>query len=92
MPATILQIFQFKPIVPQQQTEFPGPWLRAGQISKKGPGTGANFFFLTHGRCSRRLWLGLYVPGVVRDDVQLTDNHYFIGGKFFGTKFLVKSD
>jgi hypothetical protein len=70
MAAAILQIFQFQPIVPQQQPEFPSPGLWAGQIGKKGSGAGAGFLFLTHGRCFLRLSLGLYVPGGVGDDVQ----------------------
>jgi len=73
MAAASLKNFQLYQIISQKQQEFPSPGLRAGQIGKKGPGAGAGFLFLTHGRCFLRLSLGLYVPGGVRDDVQLTE-------------------
>lgn len=84
MAAAILQIFQFQPIVPQQQPEFPSPGLRAGQIGKKGPGAGAGFLFLTHGRCSCRLTLGVNVPGGVYNDVQFHAIVQLFLGSFFG--------
>jgi hypothetical protein len=71
MAAAVLQIFQLQPIVPQQELEFCGPGLRAGQIGEKGSGAGTGgAFIFTHGCCTCRLPLGVDIPGGVRDDVQ----------------------
>ena len=70
MAAAILKISQLEPIVAQQQPEFPGPGLPAGQVGKKGPGAGARSLFFTHEGCSGRLTLSVNVPGGVDDNVQ----------------------
>jgi hypothetical protein len=83
MAAAILQIFQFQPIVPQQQPEFPSPGLWAGQIGKKGSGAGTGAFIFTHGCCSGHLPLGVDIPGGVRDNVQFhAIIQFFLGGVF----------
>jgi len=43
MAATVLKILQLEPIVTQQQPDFFGPRLRAGQVGEKGPRAGAYF-------------------------------------------------
>jgi hypothetical protein len=51
MAATIMKTFQLEPIVAQQQPDFLGPGLRAGQVSEKGPRAGAGSLFLIYARC-----------------------------------------
>jgi hypothetical protein len=83
MAAAILKIYHLEPIVAQQQPHFPGPRLRTAQVGKKSPGTGTGSFFLTHGHCSRRLKLGVNVPGGVSDGVQFhAIVHFCLGGLF----------
>jgi hypothetical protein len=83
MAAAILEIFQLEPIVAQQQPHFSGPGLRTGQVGKKGPETGAGSLFLTHGRYSCLLTLGVNVPSGMGDDVQFhAIVQLFLGGVF----------
>jgi hypothetical protein len=44
MAAAILKISQLEPIIAQQQPEFPGPGLPAGQVGKKARGLGRGLF------------------------------------------------
>ena len=83
MAAAVLQIFQLQPIIPQQQLEFFGPGLRAGQIGEKGPGAGTDAFIFTHRCCPCCLPLGVDIPGGVRDDVQFhAIVQFFLGSVF----------
>jgi hypothetical protein len=82
MAAAVLQIFQLQPIVPQQQLEFFGLGLPAGQIGEKGSGAGMGSFIFTH-FCIAHLPLGVDIPGGVRDDVQFhAIVQFFLGGLF----------
>jgi hypothetical protein len=72
MAAAILKISQLEPIVAQQQPEFPGQGLRAGQVGKKGPGAGAGSLCSTHKGYSGRLTLSVNVPG----PISASQNHF----------------
>jgi hypothetical protein len=71
MAAAISESFKLYPIVAQQQLEFYGPGLRAGQVGEKCARAGPGVFLSTHGFCSTPLVLVVSVATAAGDNVQV---------------------